>query len=196
MVGEKLKVTYNPFDANCACIVDADADGHELLHSVPMVTRGEDGFRTDGAAAVIGEEYKRHADTLADTNRKLVKRIAMDASTDEEAEAKRRLKAVPFGGRIKPFKEMQETVLPTVLPRRGTDMVPAVSTRSTPLPVRVLTQFEAAQALRLMGMSLNAELIATLKSQYADGVPEDQLDALHGRLTVRSGLRVVNGGGV
>ena len=196
MVGEKLKVTYNPYDANCACIVDTDADGHELLHSVPLVVRGEDGFRVDGGAAVIGEEFKSLPDTLADTNRKLVKRIAMDASTDEEAEALRRAKTVPFGGRIKPFKEMQEAVLPTTLPKRGTDMVPTVTTSRTAMPVRTLTQFESAQALVARGMTLNAELIATLKNQYADGVPEDQLDALHARLTVRTGLRVVNGGAV
>ena len=195
MVKEKLKVTYNPYDANCACIVDTDADGNELLHSVPLVTRGEDGFRTDGAAAVIGEEYKRHADTLADTNRKLVKRIAMDASTDEEAEAKRRLKAVPFGGRIQPFKEMQEAVLPTVLPRRGFDMVPAVTTRSTPLPVRVLTLFEVAAQLSAKGVAMNAEKNAQVRAWYADGVPEDQLEDLQARLSVRAGLRMVAGGG-
>jgi len=196
MVGEKLKVTYNPYDANCACIIDIDADGHELLHSVPLVIRGEDGFRIDGAAAVIGEDYRSLPDTLADTNRKLVKRIAMDASTDEEADAKRRAKTVPFGGRIKPFKEMRETVLPTTLPKRGTDLVPAVTTSSTPLPVRTLTQFEAAQALVAMGLELNSELVSTLRSLYPDGVPENELEALQARLTVRTGLRVVAGGGV
>ena len=196
MVGEKLMVTYNPFDANCACIVDTDADGHELLHSVPLVLRGDDGFRTDGGAAVIGEEFKSLPDTLADTNRKLVKRIAMDASTDDEADARRKAKTVPFGGRIQPFKEMQEAVLPTPLPRRGTDMAPAVTTRSTPLPVRLLTQFEAAQALVARGVAMSPELVTTLRTLHADGVPEDQLDSLQARLTVRSGLRVVNGGAV
>jgi hypothetical protein len=196
MVGEKIKVTYNPYDANSACVVDTDVDGAEILHSVPIVVRGDDGFRIDGGSAIIGEEFKSRADTQADTNRKLVKRIAMDATTDEEADALRKAKTVPFGGRIKPFKEMQETVLPTLLPKRGTELVPNVTTTSTPMPVRMLSQFEAAQALRLMGMTLNAELVATLKSQYPDGVPEDQLDALHARLTVRGGLRVVNGGSV
>ena len=195
MVGEKIMVTFNPYDSNFACIVDTDADGHELLHSVPMVVRGEDGFRIDGGAAVIDEEYKRLPDTLADTNRKLVKRIAMDAATDDEADTKRAAKAVPFGGRIMPFKEMQETQLPTLLPKRGTDMQTHVTTRSTPLPVRVLTQFEAAQALVARGVGMSAELVGTLRNLHPEGVPEDQLDALQARLTVRSGLALVAVGG-
>lgn len=195
MVGEKLMVTYNPYNSNCACIVDTNADGHELLHSVPLVLRGEDGFRTDGGAAVIGEEFKSLPDTLADTNRKLVKRIAMDASTDEEADAKRAAKTVPFGGRIQPFKEMQQAVLPTLLPKRGTDMVPNVTTRSTPLPVPVLTQFVAVQTLVARGVPISPELVATLKNLHPAGVPEDQLDALQARLSVRGGMRLVAAGG-
>lgn len=196
MVGEKLSVTHNPYDTSSACIVDTDASGHELLHSVPVVLRGDDGFRTDGGAAVIGEEYKSLPDTRADSNRKLVNRIAMQASTDEQADALRKAKTVPFGGRIKPFKEMQDAVLPTPVAKRGTDLVPAVTTSSSPRAMRILSQFEAAQALRAMGLALNTELIGTLKTLHPDGVPEDQLEALHARLTVRVSLRVVNGGAV
>ena len=46
----------------------------------------------------------------------------------------------------------------------------------------------------IYGLTLNAELVATLKTLHPDGVPEDQLDALFARLSVRRGLRVVNGG--
>lgn len=195
MVGEKLKVTYNPYNADTACIVSADANGNELLQTVPLVVRGDDGFRIDGAAAVIGEEFKSLPDTLADTNRKLVKRIAMDASTDEEALAKRKAKTVPFGGRIKPFKEMRETVLPTTLPKRGTEMVPTTITSATVLPVRVLKPFEVAARLAEAGVAMDREKSAMVKSLYPQGVPESELADLQARLTVRAGLRVVAGGG-
>ena len=42
---------------------------------------------------------------------------------------------------------------------------------------------------------MSPELIATLKNLHADGVPEDEIEALAARLTVRAGLRVVAGGG-
>ena len=196
MVGEKLKVTYNPYNAETACIVSADANGNELLQTVPLVVRGEDGFRIDGAAAVIGEEFKSRPDTLADTNRKLVKRIAMDADTDEEALAKRKAKTVPFGGRIKPFKEMRETVLPTTLPKRGTEMVPTTITSATVLPPQRLTPFEVSARLAQAGVAMDRDKSAKVVEWCGkDGLLEDQLEDLQARLTVRAGLRVVAGGG-
>lgn len=194
MVGEKLQITLNPYVLDAAQVVLKDADGNELLHSIPVITKDDAGFSEQ--ANTIGEDYARPADTRLETHRKEVERFAYDAVTDEEAAAKRKAGATPFGGRIDPFKVIEQAPQRTFLPKRGAELVAAVSTRSTPLPVRVLTQFEAAQALVAKGMTLNAELVATLKNLHGDGVPEDELDALHARLTVRTGLRVVNGGGV
>jgi len=42
---------------------------------------------------------------------------------------------------------------------------------------------------------MSRESSAQLRAWYPDGVPEDQLDEVRNRLTVRSGLRVVAGGG-
>lgn len=194
MVGEKLQVTHNPYVLDAAQVVLTDANGHELLHSVPLVVRTQDGFRDD--ANTIGEEYARPADTALETNRKEVERFAYDAATDEEAAAKRKAGAVPFASRIDPFKVIDQAPQRTYLPLRGAAMVPTVTTSLTPLPVKLLTQFQAAQSLVAMGLELNAELVATLRSLHPDGVPEDQLEALQARLTVRTGLRVVAGGGV
>ncbi len=104
---------------------------------------------------------------------------------------------MPLGSRIDPYKVIEQAPDRSFMPKRGADMVPTVSTTSTPKAVRLLTQFEAVKALVARGMTMNAELVATLKAVCsADGVPEDELDALHARLTVRTGLRVVNGGSV
>lgn len=76
--------------------------------------------------------------------------------------------------------------LPTFIPR--TELAPAI-TSSTPLPVRALNQnledavevlshFDAAQALAQLGMSMSPELVATLRTSYPAGVPEDKLEAL------------------
>ena len=192
MVGEKITVTLNPWIADAAQIVGTDADGNEVLHSVPLVLRNEAGFRED--ANTIGEDWARPADTQLEANRREVERFAMDASTDAEAEAKRRAKATPFGGRIDPGKVIDQAPERTFMPRRGTDLAPTTTTSKTVLSARVLTQFEAAAQLRARGLEMTRETVASLRAWHPDGVAEDQLDALHARLTVRTGLRVVAGG--
>lgn len=193
MVGEKLFVAINPYQADAATVVDTAADGSEVLHTVPLVARNADGFRED--ANVIGEDYARPADTQLDTNRKEVERLIYGAETDEQAEAARKAKALPFGGRIDPGKVIDLAPDRTYLPKQGGATVLNATTASTPVAVRTLSHFEAARALVALGVAMSPELMATLKHLHAEGVPEDQLESLKDRLTVRAGLRVVAGGG-
>ena len=192
MVGEKLNITLNPWVLNAAMVVDTDADGNEVLHSIPLVVRNDAGFREDGNT--IGEDWARPADTQLEANRKEVDRFAYDATTDAEAEAKRKAKAVPFGGRIDPGKVIDQAPERTFLPRRGTDLAPSITTSRTAAPARVLTPFEASAELVRLGVTMSRETSAQVRAWYPDGVPEDQLQDLQARLTVRSGLRVVAGG--
>lgn len=190
MVGEKLEVTYNPYRPGTAVIVDRAEDGSELLHTVPMVERDEVGFRAD--APVIGEDYAAQADTAADTHRKLVERVATGADTDAEAAAVRKTRAASFGGRIDPAKVIEQTQVPTYLPRRGTELDTKVVSIDRS-PVVLLTHFQAAQALLRAGLALTADTHARIAEWYPDGVPETDIEQLKHRLTVRSGLRVVGG---
>ena len=121
MVGEKVTITHNPFDAAAAFLVQHNAEGQEVLIPVPEAKLGAHGFRD--SAALIGREMKSLPDTLASTNRKLVERLATGAETDEAAAAARKAKALPFGGAIDPYVH-HEPALPaaTVLPRRGTEL--------------------------------------------------------------------------
>lgn len=192
MVGEKLHITLNPWISDAAMVVDTDADGNEVLHSIPLVARNEAGFRDD--ANVIGEDWSRPADTQLEANRNEVERFAMDASTDAEAEAKRKVKVTPFGGRIDPGKVIDQAPGRTFMPRRGTDLSSSTTTSRTAMPTRVLTPFEAAAELGRMGVTMSRETSAQVRAWYPDGVPEDQLQDLQARLTVRGGLRVVAGG--
>lgn len=81
-----------------------------------------------------------------------------------------------------------------LLARRGTDLVPTVTTTRTAAPARVLSLFEVAAELARRGVAMSADRNAQVRTWHPDGVPEDQLDALQARLTVRAGLRVVAGG--
>ncbi len=194
MVGEKLDITISPYAANAAQVVLKDADGHEVLHSVPVVERNADGFRQDGNT--IGEDYGRPKDTVLETNRKEVERFAYDATTDEEAAAKRAAGATPLGSRIDPYKVIEQAPQRTYMAKRGEDLATKVTTTSTPLPVRLLTPFEVSSWLAQAGTTMDREKSAQVRSWFPDGVPEDQLADLQARLTVRTGLRVVNGGAV
>lgn len=193
MVGEKIMVTYSPYQANAILVVDTDAEGKELLHLAPLVAKGDDGFSLGEHSNVIGEDYRRHADTRADMHRKEVELLAMQANTLEEAAAKRKAKATPFGGRIDPEKHIVEAVLPTFIPRRGTELLPGARMAQAAAP-EVLTHFEAAKALTTKGVVMSPELVGSLKGLHPEGVPVVELDALVARLTVRAGLRVVGGG--
>lgn len=195
VVGESVMMAINPYQADAATVVEVGEDGKEALHSVPLVARNEGGWREDGN--VVGEEYRRHADTEADTNRKLIERVIMDAPTDEAAEAARKAKALPFGGRIDPFKKIDDTPERTFLPRKGEVLAVQATTAASAsaAPARKLTHFEVGQWLTSQGVKMDATVYARLREWYAEGVPEDQLPALKDRLTVRAGLRVVAGGG-
>ncbi|MDC2861686.1 transposase [Delftia sp. DT-2] len=190
MIGERTEITYNPFDAAVAYVVQHGADGQELLIPVPQVKEGLHGFRE--GAAHIGREHKALPDTVALTNRKAVERLATGTDTDEAAAAARKAKALPFGGKHDPYKHHEELPAATMLPRRGTELEPA--TRVAQAAPELLTHFEVAKVLVARGMQMSPELLATIKHLHPEGVPDDQVVALEARLKVRTGLRVVAGG--
>lgn len=188
MVGEKLMVTYNPYQLDTVFIVDADAEGNELLLAAPVVERGAAGFAS--TANVIGQDYRQHAETEADRNRRDVELATYGVATLEEAEAAKKAKAVPFGGRVDPMKVVTDTELPTFLPRRGTELVVGAGAQA---PERTLSLFETAAELARLGVVMDADKNRLVAGWFPDGVPESEIDGLRHRLTVRAGLKVVGG---
>lgn len=193
LVGEKLPVTYNPFNPATAYVLLRDADGHEQLLQVPEVVEGKGGFAE--TAAHIAHEYKRPADTQADTNRKALERLVMGADTDEAAAAARKAKAVPFGGQIDPYKYLDAAPAQPHIGRASTPLAPAISTPANVAQAeRTLSVFEAAQQLRTRhGVEMTREKFAQLQTWHPQGVAESALPELAHRLNMRSRLRVVGG---
>jgi len=189
MVGEKLAITYNPYRDDAVFVVDHDADGNEVLFEAPLVTKDDSGFST--TANVIGQDWKKPVNTIADDNRLDVDRTLYGVETEAEIEAAKKAKALPFGGRIDPMKRINDTDLPTVLPRRGTAL--DVTTRASAAPERMLSGFEVAAELSRRGVKMDVDKNRLVAQWHPDGVPESELDALQQRLTVRAGLRVVGG---
>lgn len=191
MVGERLMVSRNPYDADSAWVVDADETGDELLHPVPRVEKDAAGFPLDGN--VIGESWARATRTVADDNRDTVQQVAMQATSQPEADARRKANAVPLGGSFNPWAGEEKGPGFTPLPKRGTalDVATTVAARA---PV-LLTHFEAARALIAAGLDAAHMDHALIRRDYPEGVPEADIEALHQRLSHRAGrgpLRVIN----
>lgn len=189
MVGEKVLVTRNPWRDDAAQVVSVDAQGHEVYYVVPVVTRNEYGF--DVLAPVVGEAFKRHAETPAQVARKEAAKLAMGVDTQEELDAARKAKAIPFGGQLKPYQHIEDAQLPTYLPKRGTDLNVNLPT----IELQPMTHVAAAKLLRGRVSAWSAESMVWLKSNYPNGVPEADLDSIAAALNkpARPGLRVVGG---
>ena len=192
--GQKLEISYSAYnDREVFCIYRAP-DGSEVLHACPLVDQGEHGF--DTTANEIGAGYKALPETQSDQETKAALLLTTGASTLQEAENIKSKKGFEsMQGRVRfDYIEAENKALPTVLPKRGTALDVKTTTTATAASVRTLSPFEAAQALSASGIKMTADIANTLRTQYAQGVPEDELDALKHRFSVRSSLKVVNGG--
>lgn len=156
---------------------------------MPVVARNEMGF--DITAPVIGEAFKRHAETPAQVARKEAAKLAMGVDTQEELDAARKAKAIPFGGKLKPYQHIEDAQLPTYLPKRGT----ALDVNLPTIELQPMTHVAAAKLLRVRVPAWSAESMVWLKSNYPNGVPEADLDSIAAALNkpARPGLRVVGG---
>lgn len=190
LVGEKLLMALNPYAADTAWVVDVADDGSEAMHPVPAVARNEAGFRAD--ATVFGQGWHSRPQTALQLNQKEIERHTYDADSNEQAAQAKKRRELPFGGRIDPLRQAREARLPTPIGKRGTELVPTVQLPAIDTTPRLLPIFAAAQQLAALGVAMGAERFALLGQWYPDGqVPDDQIEALRQRLTVRAGLRVV-----
>lgn len=194
MVGEKLMITRNPWRTDAAQVVLTGEDGHEMFFLVDEVKKNEFGFAE--SAAVFGESHKAVADTPAQTAAKEIEQLVTGTENATDAAAARKAKALPFGGRLDPYKHIDDTTLPTYMPRRGQ----ASEVRSPRVEQRPLTHVEAAKVLRekftASGHKWTPEHYRQLAAQYPDGVPEVALDEVMVTLTTparSSVISIVNG---
>ncbi|WP_312679846.1 DDE-type integrase/transposase/recombinase [Stutzerimonas nitrititolerans] len=196
MVGDTVLITRNPFrDADTAQLVMTGDDGREHFHIIERIAKDDNGFAANGATRrEIGAGYNALAESQAEKAKKVLDQIATGTDSVEAAELAKKAKVTPFGGAIDPFKEQAATALPTYLPKRGTELETRVTVAT--VEIKPLTYVEAAKILRSrLGSSWSADSLAWLKSEYPNGVPETELDAIVGRLQApaRPGLRLVGG---
>lgn len=193
MVAEKLLVAKNPWQPEAAQVLTYDEQQRESWLTIEPLVLTDGGFRAD--AAVIGEEYKAPADTPATANAKALDKLAMGADTLQEAEAARKAKALPLGGRIDPYAH-QEQVLEKSrvqhLPRRGQQL----DYNRMEVTEQKLNLVEAAKVLKPRIEAAGKDwpqALAWLHEHYSDGVPSDAIDGIVAELT-KPKLRIVKTG--
>lgn len=193
IVGQKVLVAKNPWDETGARVATWDADGNEVWQAVTAIEFDEFGFRE--SAALMGKEYKPAADTPAQQAKKAQEKLAMEADTLEEAAAKRKAKALPFGGRIDPYKHQEDTLTARntlYIERQGTQM----DYNRMEVTEQVLNKVEMAKLLKPRIEADGGDwkqAVAFIKANYPDGVLASQLDEVAGRLKTAGKLKLVKG---
>jgi len=175
-VGQKLFVCRNAFDPGSVHALGDGEDGMQTVYVLPERLYNEYGQPLD--APVIGESYKRQADTPIQTHLKAIERRAMDAGSDEEAAQKRKEGTRFMGGRFDPFattKQLQAH-LPTPLPRRG-QAHGLDALQPQPVVEPPLSHYHASKRLsRAFANQWSHAHYAHLQRLYPAGVPESELD--------------------
>ena len=180
-IGAKLTVHWHPFIADTAMAIVKNAEGREVHYPLPEITANKDGFPSN--AVVAGEGYAAMPDTVLDTHRKEVLKMAtlgtLEATLAAAEAAARKKGYVALGGKVDPFKVERETVLPTYLPKKGTPLA-ASSEASAPIVLaRTVSATRAAMVLReKLGDAWQPEFFEWLQKRHPDGLSEDQVERL------------------
>lgn len=177
LVKGKVKVHWHPFIPNTAMAVTIDAEGREVHHQLADVTGHVDPYNNDWGfqadAAVWGEERKSRSDTLADTQRKALQKLAAQEPTQEAADKKRSHKGyVPFGGEVNPYRQAETEATPDYLPKRGT-LLDLAAPKLELIPLTFVQALKKAK-----GEGCGQEFLDELKLSHPHGLQEAELDAL------------------
>lgn len=194
LVGQKVLVAKNPWEECGARVASFDADGNATWLPVPEVIFDEMGFRAD--AAVIGVEYKTSAHTDAQTYARDLTKMAMGADTMEAALFKRKMKSVPFGGEIDPYKH-QDNILAKrnmlYIEKQGQDM----AFNRMEVAEQVLSKVEIAKLLkpRVEAEGGNwKQAVGVIQAAYPDGVPASELETVFEQLKNASRWKLLRTG--
>ncbi len=204
IVGQKLQIVRNAWRPDSAQAVGVDAEGRECFHVLERKAKGDFGFHE--GSAIVGETYKRHADTPAQRNLQEIELLATGAKTAAEAAEVRKAMAKGkgpqiMGGAIDPLKRMRDAVIPTYLPRRGTELEVANPLANAEVLDQVDTSVAILRIAKRIGRAITREENRFIKGRWPDVMPEAQIDALvaqflrgdAGQTEPFEGLRAVGG---
>jgi len=174
---EKLWVVASPYTLPDIDILVTNAEGKETRHRLSPIAVDQWGF--DESAAEIGAEFKRHADTWIDTERKTAQRAAWGTDDKREIAKIRKGKGgergVAFGGAVDSFADVRQVQVPSYLPMQGTAI--AVDTPSTTESLMSATT-ACLRMHALLGEDWQSEHYSWLTTKFAGGIGEQQFQQL------------------
>ncbi|MCL2345032.1 MAG: DDE-type integrase/transposase/recombinase [Desulfobulbus sp.] len=165
----KVRVVKNPWSDDSIRIVQEAADGKVSYFECPLKVEDDLGYWQD--SPVMGEEYKRHAMTPPEIARaKLAARSAAEQAEAAASGGPHRPKAMPFGGKVDPFKPLAETFMPEMLPRCADAVYPL----KAPAVHIMLTVPEAVRGIKeRLGEAAPADLYRQIAEAFPAGhVPQ------------------------
>jgi uncharacterized protein YidB (DUF937 family) len=182
LVGRKVDVQVNPFEVHGSGV---DAVPSIRVRSIDMQTdawtlctpiaKDEGGYRVD--APVFGEGYVSRADTVADTNRKILNaQLYGDADARKANTLKFDKRTPAFNGAVNPFAKEEQTVVPAYLPKTGTES----SLNAPELMLPPVSIPELCKALKAKQEDqYDTSTYGWLMQRYADGmVPHEDAQRL------------------
>lgn len=177
IAGMKVTVQRNVYRAPAIDVQVVDTDTGEVSwHVVEPEQLNEFGF--DGRN-VIGAGYKAVPHSVLDTNRASLKQQAYKTGdglpTQAEADKARKAHAAAYVGVVEPMADVAATQVPAYLPRAAT----TIALPERRVQAQRLTVVDACKRIKArIGAAYTPQTFSDLAARYADGVPEDQIDAL------------------
>lgn len=176
-VGQKVMVTRNAFTEEYVNFVDAAMQHSDApAYVAKKVQRNELGYRLD--APVHGEAFSSYKRTAA---QQVLERFAEQKEADNATSqpGQKPARAMPFGGKVDPFKHMAEAPSLDFVPRAFGEVRQVIGLVAETADLSVT---EACAAIRSivtgMGQEYDTSTYMRLKSEYPDGrVPQSVVDA-------------------
>lgn len=190
LVGQKVLVAQNPWQVGGARVCVPSEMGDDWCE-VPEVVFDEMGFRE--SAVIVGQGYKAHSDTPAQANTKELEKLIMGVDALEQAEAKRKGKALPFDGQLDPYKH-HDTVLADdnrlYMPRKG-QTLDKHEQKVQAIYEPTLSKVEIAKQLKPKVERMGGDwtkAVKVLVERYPNGIVASQIDAVFDELCEKSTL--------
>lgn len=181
-VGEKVKVTFNPYELPNIIAIHKNLDGEEIHYSLEPIERNVAGF--DVAAPVYGQSYSPVRETPSGQIRKQMNRDAYGVETDQAVKEARKARKPAFDGQLDPFADVAAATVPEFMRRKGQALELQQPKRAT---VSRLTYVKAVPMIRdSIGLELGSEaakrLTREFKQRYPEGIPEEELSEFTGQM--------------
>lgn len=187
-VGDKVQVTYNPYQAPNVTVIHENLDGQEMHYELEPIELDAAGFKL--SSPVYGENYDTVRDTPVDEMKKQMNRQAYGVDTDQAVKDARKARKPAFGGQINPFADVNAADLPSYIKRKGRELslLRPASTIEVKLPY--------VKAVPMIGDSIGIEsgseefkqLSREFKRRFPDGMPEEFLTDFTGEMVQRFGI--------